>query len=150
MATTRTRKRSSSPCASYSISRRPAHCASSSDYGVGLSPDEPNPEQAVEELVTFLPVLAYDGSNMTQIDAGGILDIAMAGTSRRCSPASGKSALLVNVDNDTLRKIIDNEDAMDSGDEHRGIPGARRQRLRDRHQQEREGQGDSRRRRATT
>ena len=28
-----------------------------------------------EELVKFLPVLAYDGSNMTQVDAGGILDI---------------------------------------------------------------------------
>ena len=52
-----------------------------SDYGIGLSPDEPNPERAVEELVSFLPVLAYDGSRMVQIDAGGILDMAMAGTS---------------------------------------------------------------------
>ena len=40
----------------------------------------PNPENAVKDLVSFLPVLAYDGANMTQIDAGGILDIAMAGT----------------------------------------------------------------------
>jgi hypothetical protein len=39
------------------------------------------PENAVKNLVSFLPVLAYDGANMTQIDAGGILDIAMAGTS---------------------------------------------------------------------
>src|SRR6201987_4124963 len=46
-----------------------------SDYGIGLSPNEPNPEKAVEELVSFLPVLAYDGSHMTQIDAGGIPDI---------------------------------------------------------------------------
>ena len=46
-----------------------------------LSPNEPNPENAVKDLVSFLPVLAYDGANMTQIDAGGILDIAMAGTS---------------------------------------------------------------------
>jgi hypothetical protein len=38
-----------------------------------------NPENAVRDLVSFLPVLAYDGANMTQIDAGGILDIAMAG-----------------------------------------------------------------------
>ena len=52
-----------------------------SDYGIGLSPNEANPENAVRELVSFLPVLAYDGANMTQIDAGGILDIAMAGTS---------------------------------------------------------------------
>jgi hypothetical protein len=40
-----------------------------------------DPENAVKDLVSFLPVLAYDGANMTQIDAGGILDIAMAGTS---------------------------------------------------------------------
>ena len=51
-----------------------------SDYGIGLSPNESNPENAVKELVSFLPVLAYDGANMTQIDAGSILDIAMAGT----------------------------------------------------------------------
>jgi T5orf172 domain-containing protein/type III restriction/modification enzyme restriction subunit len=52
-----------------------------SEYGIGLSPNELNPENAVKDLVSFLPVLAYDGANMTQIDAGGILDIAMAGTS---------------------------------------------------------------------
>ena len=46
-----------------------------------LSPNELNPENAVKELVSFLPVLAYDGANMTQIDAGGVLDIAMAGLS---------------------------------------------------------------------
>jgi len=49
-----------------------------SDYAIGLSPNELNPESAVRDLVSFLPVLAYDGANMTQIDAGGILDIAMA------------------------------------------------------------------------
>jgi len=82
------------------------------DYGIGLSPSEPNPERAVEELVSFLPVLAYDGSNMTQIDAGGILDIAMAGTSATLLARKWESALLVNVDNDTLRRILDNPDAM--------------------------------------
>ena len=51
------------------------------EYGIGLSPEANNPEDAVKDLVTFLPVLAYDGSHMTQVDAGGILDIAMAGTS---------------------------------------------------------------------
>jgi hypothetical protein len=83
-----------------------------SDYGIGLSPDEPNPEKAVEELVAFLPVLAYDGSHMTQIDAGAILDIAMAGTSATLLARKWESTLLVNVDNDTLRKILNNEDAL--------------------------------------
>ncbi|MDY0038180.1 MAG: DEAD/DEAH box helicase family protein [Zoogloea oleivorans] len=83
-----------------------------SEYGIGLSPNEPNPENAVKELVSFLPVLAYDGANMTQIDAGGILDIAMAGTSATLLARKWESALLVNVDNDTLRRIMDNPEAM--------------------------------------
>ncbi|MFO1510214.1 MAG: DEAD/DEAH box helicase family protein [Steroidobacteraceae bacterium] len=83
-----------------------------SEYGIGLSPNEPNPENAVKDLVSFLPVLAYDGANMTQIDAGGILDIAMAGTSATLLARKWESALLVNVDNDTLRRILDNAEAM--------------------------------------
>ncbi|MDT0165745.1 DEAD/DEAH box helicase family protein [Actinotalea sp. AC32] len=82
------------------------------DYGMGLSPETPNPERAVEELVNFLPVLAYDGSNMTQVDAGGILDIAMSGTSATLLARKWESAILVNVDNATLRKIMGNAEAM--------------------------------------
>ena len=82
------------------------------EYGIGLSPNEPNPENAVKDLVSFLPVLAYDGANMTQVDAGGILDIAMAGTSATLLARKWESALLVNVDNDTLRRILDNPEAM--------------------------------------
>jgi hypothetical protein len=83
-----------------------------SEYGIGLSPNESNPENAVKDLVSFLPVLAYDGANMTQIDAGGILDIAMAGTSATLLARKWESAVLVNVDNDTLRRILDNPEAM--------------------------------------
>ena len=82
------------------------------EYGAGLSPETSDPEVAVEELVKFLPVLAYDGSNMTQIDAGGILDIAMAGTSATLLARKWQSAILVNVDNETLRKIMASEEAM--------------------------------------
>ncbi|MFZ5655046.1 MAG: DEAD/DEAH box helicase family protein [Pseudomonadota bacterium] len=83
-----------------------------SEYGIGLAPEAANPEHAVKELVSFLPVLAFDGANMTQIDAGGILDIAMAGTSATLLARKWESALLVNVDNDTLRRIMDNPEAM--------------------------------------
>jgi len=82
------------------------------EYGIGLSPNESNPENAVKDLVAFLPVLAYDGANMTQIDAGGILDIAMAGTSATLLARKWESALLVNVDNGTLRRILDSPEAM--------------------------------------
>ena len=83
-----------------------------SEYGIGLSPGEQNPEKAVQELVEFLPVLAFDGANMTQIDAGGILDIAMAGTSATLLARKWESPLLVNVDNGTLQRILDNKAAM--------------------------------------
>ena len=85
-----------------------------SEYGIGLSPNETNPENAVRDLVAFLPVLAFDGANMTQIDAGGILDIAMAGTSATLLAHKWESALLVNVDNGTLRRILDSPEAMDA------------------------------------
>lgn len=85
-----------------------------SEYGIGLSPNEPNPENAVKDLVSFLPVLAYDGANMTQIDAGGILDIAMAGTSATLLARKWESALLVNVDNDTLRRVLNNPEALEA------------------------------------
>lgn len=84
------------------------------DYGIGLNPTEPNPETAVEDLVSFLPVLAYDGSHMTQVDAGGILDIAMAGTSATLLARKWESALLVNVDNDTLKRILSNPEAFEA------------------------------------
>jgi hypothetical protein len=91
-----------------------------SEYAIGLSPNEPNPENAVKDLVSFLPVLAYDGANMTQIDAGGILDIAISGTSATLLARKWESALLVNVDNDTLRRILDNPEAMAAVDRIEG------------------------------
>jgi len=51
---------------------------------------------------------------MTQIDAGGILDIAMAGTSATLLARKWESALLVNVDNDTLRRILADPKAMEA------------------------------------
>ena len=83
-----------------------------SEYGIGLSPSEPNPEDAVKDLVSFLPVLAFDGANMSQIDAAGILDIAMSGTSATLLARKWESALLVNVDNQTLRRVLDDPDAL--------------------------------------
>lgn len=85
-----------------------------SEYGIGLSPGEPNPEKSVEDLVEFLPVLAYDGSHMTLVDAGGILDMAMAGTSATLLARKWESALLVNVDNETLRRVLSDPKALEA------------------------------------
>jgi len=82
------------------------------DYSCRLNVEENNPERKVEEFISFLPVLAYDGSSMKQIDAAGILDIAMSGTTATLLPRCWESALLVNVDNATLRRLMGNAEAM--------------------------------------
>ena len=84
------------------------------DYSCRLNVNESNPEKKVEEFISFLPVLAYDGSSMKQIDAAGILDMAMSGTTATLLARRWESALLVNVDNSTLQRLINNKDAMDA------------------------------------
>ncbi|MEI6846541.1 MAG: GIY-YIG nuclease family protein [Chlorobiaceae bacterium] len=84
------------------------------DYSCRLNVGESNPEKKVEEFISFLPVLAYDGSSMKQIDAAGILDMAMSGTTATLLARRWESALLVNVDNNTLQRLMDNPDAMNA------------------------------------
>ena len=83
-----------------------------SDYSCRLNINETNPEKKVGDFIHFLPVLAYDGSTMTAISASDILDITMAGTSATLLARRWESALLVNVDNETLKRLLANEDAM--------------------------------------
>jgi len=84
------------------------------DYSCRLNIDESNPEKKVEEFISFLPVLAYDGSSMKQIDAAGILDMAMSGTTATLLARRWESALLVNVDNATLQRLMANKAAMEA------------------------------------
>ena len=83
-----------------------------SDYSCRLDINESNPEAKVGEFIKFLPVLAYDGSSMKEVDAQDILDIALAGTSATLLAKRWESALLVNVDNETLKRLLANPDAM--------------------------------------
>ena len=85
------------------------------DYSCRLNIDEnSSPEKKVEEFIQFLPVLAYDGSSMRQIDAAGILDMAMSGTTATLLARRWESALLVNVDNATLQRLMNNKEALDA------------------------------------
>jgi len=84
------------------------------DYSCRLNVNEESQEKKVEEFISFLPVLAYDGSSMKQIDAAGILDMAMSGTTATLLARRWESALLVNVDNNTLRRLMDNKKAMEA------------------------------------
>ncbi len=85
-----------------------------SDYSCRLNVNEDNPEKKVAEFISFLPVLAYDGSTMKQISAQDVLDIALAGTSATLLARRWESALLVNVDNETLSRLLASEEALNA------------------------------------
>ena len=84
------------------------------DYSCRLNANPGNPETKVKEFISFLPVLAYDGSAMKQVEAAEILDMAMAGTSATLLARRWESALLVNVDNVTLQRLLASREAMDA------------------------------------
>jgi hypothetical protein len=84
------------------------------EYGCRLNLGSTNPEAKVAEFIHFLPILAYDGSSMNQVDAAGVLDIAMSGTTATLLARRWESALLVNVDNETLQRIMKDENALDA------------------------------------
>ena len=86
-----------------------------SEYSCKLNPsNDKTTEQKVGEFISFLPVLAYDDGMMRRINAGEILDIAMSGTSATLLARRWESALLVNVDNATLERLLNNEEAMNA------------------------------------
>lgn len=84
-----------------------------SDYSIKLSSDtNKSPEVKVGEFINFLPVLAYDGYGMKQINPSEILDITTSGTTATLLAKRWQSAMLVDVTNDVLKRLMANEDAM--------------------------------------
>ncbi|WOC50955.1 hypothetical protein BPO_0308 [Bergeyella porcorum] len=71
-----------------------------------------SPEQKVAEFIRFLPILAYDGIDMRRINAEQILDITTSGTTATLLATRWQSALLVNVDNVTLQRLLNNKEAL--------------------------------------
>lgn len=85
-----------------------------SDYSTKLATTGENPEKVVGEFIQFLPVLAYDGAVMTQVSAAQILEMTMSGTSATMLARRWESALLVNVDDATLRRVMADPRAMEA------------------------------------
>lgn len=83
-----------------------------SDYSMKLSVNDSSPEKKVAEFINFLPVLAFDGAGMNAISAQDVLDITYAGTSATLLAKRWQTALLVHVDNDTLKKLQANPEAL--------------------------------------
>ena len=81
-------------------------------YAAKLTPHGGDIEKSAAEFIQFLPVLAYDDGIMTPLNAEQILDMTVSDTTATMLARRWKSALLVNVDDATLNKVLDHPDAL--------------------------------------
>ena len=84
------------------------------DYSSSLNLNDETPEKKVGDFISFLPILAYDGSSMKELDAGQIMDWTVSGTTATLLAKKWQSALLVNVTNDVLQKLLKDKDALNA------------------------------------
>ncbi len=82
------------------------------EYTARLDDGKSRIEQRVHEFLGFLPVLCYDGSRMVALDADELLDFVAVGTGATMLARRWQSALLVNVDDKTLEKLLANKDVL--------------------------------------
>lgn len=71
-----------------------------------------NQEQQLGDFIHFLPVIAYDGSAMAPVNAEDILEFVTSGTTATMLARRWESATLVKVDNETLKRLMDNPEAL--------------------------------------
>ena len=84
------------------------------DYSCRLSLDEDNPETKVQDFIKYMPILAYEDGKMFQMHAEAILDVSLSGTSASLLARRWESARLVNVDDDTLQRLLHCPKALDA------------------------------------
>ena len=84
------------------------------EYSCRLNDNEGGAESKVEEFIKFLPILCFDGSSMTEKNASEVIDIGMIGTSGPQLAKKFESARLVNVDDATLKKLMENKNTLDA------------------------------------
>ena len=83
------------------------------DYSCSLNIENISNQSKVEDFIKFLPVISFDGSSMTKMDAHQILEFCAVGTTGSQLAKAFQSARSVNVDNATLSKIINDQELLD-------------------------------------
>ena len=85
-----------------------------SEYSRKTGRKNSSPKERVENFIKYLPIIAYDGSSMKKLSATDILDYTTSGTTASLLAKRFESATLVNVDNETLFRVIDSEEALEA------------------------------------
>lgn len=85
------------------------------EYGTKLATSTNSTSREVlGELINYLPIFAFDGSQMTQLNADAVLEWAASGIGATALAARWNSPLLVDVTEATLTRLLANQALLDS------------------------------------
>jgi hypothetical protein len=88
------------------------------EYGIRLSAaGTTTPAEAIGQLINYLPIYGFAGGMMTELDAEAVLDWATAGIGATALAQRWNSPLLVNVNEQTLRAVLDHPDLLETLDQ---------------------------------
>lgn len=85
------------------------------EYGSKLATTgDKTPAQAIGELINYLPIFAFTGGAMTQLEATAVLDWASAGVGAAALARRWNSPLLVDVNEHTLAAVLARPELMEA------------------------------------
>lgn len=87
------------------------------DYATRLRADDPSvrdDQKAVDEFMEFLPVLAYDGHSMRQLNASDVIDYLTHGISASMLARRWNSPELITLDARAMEALLGNPDLLAS------------------------------------
>lgn len=86
------------------------------EYGMKLATigDDLTPQQAIGDLLNYLPIFQFSGGEMRQLDAADVLNIATTGVGASALAARWNSPVLVDVNEHTLSALLDQPDLLDA------------------------------------
>ncbi len=85
------------------------------EYGMRLGTlGESTPQEAIGQLLNYLPIFAFRGGMMTELDAVEVLDWATAGIGATALANRWNSPTLVNINEHTLSKLLDHPDLLEA------------------------------------
>jgi len=85
------------------------------EYGIRLAGSElATPSEVIGQLLNYLPIYAFAGGKMTELDASDVLDWATAGIGATALAQRWNSPLLVEVNEHTLAAVLDHPDLLET------------------------------------
>lgn len=85
------------------------------EYGLKLgTTGDTTPQQAIGELINYLPIFQFSGGAMLQLDAADVLNIATTGVGASALARRWNDPLLVEVNEHTLSALLDQPELLEA------------------------------------